>query len=473
MRTARLLSSSSSTPPALANFDSTTAFVRANARFLRGEGFPRLGMLPRPLVAVMPVANYLPRRTKQWLYRRSGASEAVSPAKLDDVDVEAFRRWVTDQYLERGYPAVLVGSANGAAIHLAALLGVPWLPQTFLVPVRRSLPPDAARADLEWGREPGRRLLEANPDVQLHQMHDPNQDRLMVQELAYFRVKVRRLGLAYREFLEKTLAPGGRIIVIDCGCRWPATRVGDRHVFQFGGLGGLQPREYISGSDRVRTFLAEQNAARIEWDPPEPDERAPESEWGFEPALRDGVVEFADERGHRVREISFDNPRDLSGLVADLYGDQYAEREFDTDRLFVQDFTLIDPWWTVRTGSVPFWIPFNANAAVESVERYLEDRSSDVDELYLTLFSNGIDAVGQASIDRWRTLLDSARTRGSFVGVDPTSYPLDFGSYVRYRSALPGTIPARQPMLPPPSLDEFETRIAEHARRNPVAWTEQ
>ena len=51
------------------------------------------------------------------------------------------------QYPRRQYPAVVVGSANGAAVHLWAALGIPWLPQTFLVPIARSgvHPDDPAR----------------------------------------------------------------------------------------------------------------------------------------------------------------------------------------------------------------------------------------------------------------------------------------------------------------------------------------
>lgn len=438
---------------------------------MRGEGFPRLGMLPRPLASVLPTANRLPRRTKRWLYRRSGASEAISPESLGDVDIEAFREWVTDQYPSRGYPAVLVGSPNGALVHLAALLGVPWLPQTFLIPVRRSLAPDAATADMEWGEEPGRALLSENSDVRLHHMHDPNQDRLTVEELAYFRFKIRRLGAAYRRFLRKTLAPGGTVILFECSHHWPTTRVGDRHVFQFGGLGGLGPEEYFEGSDRVASFLSGEGTTRERWDPPEPDERAPEAEWGFEPALREDVVDVTDRLELRLHRLAVEDPRELSGLVADLYRQQYAGRGLDTGRLFVENFTLVEPWWAFRTGSVPFWLPFNANAAVESLNAYLDD-ADDYEEIYLTLFSNGVEAAGQASIEQWRGVVDRAGTRGAFVGVDPSAYPLDFGVYARYHSALPETIPSRRPMLPPLPPAEFEASMEDLVRRHPVGWTE-
>src|SRR2546430_7787778 len=71
-----------------------------------------------------------------------------------------------------------------------AALGIPWLPQTFLVPVARSgFHPDEPCQNVRWAEEPACVFLQANPDIQLHHMHDPNQDRLMLQRMTYFRVK--------------------------------------------------------------------------------------------------------------------------------------------------------------------------------------------------------------------------------------------------------------------------------------------
>jgi hypothetical protein len=86
--------------------------------------------------------------------------------------------------------------------HLAAACGIPWLPQTALVPVRRP------RADLQdycaavdFGVRHGPTLLGANPAVALHHMHDANQDTLSASQMVYFRVKWRRLPRAYERFL--------------------------------------------------------------------------------------------------------------------------------------------------------------------------------------------------------------------------------------------------------------------------------
>jgi len=92
---------------------------------------------------------------------------------------------VVSHYPKRHYPSAVIGSSNGALVHLSAALGIPWLPQTFLIPVRRSgVPPDEPAEELEWGREPARELLAANPELRLHHMFDPNQDRLMARRMA-------------------------------------------------------------------------------------------------------------------------------------------------------------------------------------------------------------------------------------------------------------------------------------------------
>src|SRR5947209_6146747 len=194
---------------AIADFDSASAMLRALGRFLHGKDYPGLGINPDSLEPVGLLVNQLPRFLREQVYIWSGWAEAIPPADLSRVSAEEISRWVVAEYPRRQFPAVAIGSSSGALIHLCAALGIPWLPQTFLVPVRRSgIAPGDMKADMEWGRGPGQVLLEANPELQLHHMHDANQDRLMVQRMTYFRIKRLRLGEAYQRFLEECLAPG-------------------------------------------------------------------------------------------------------------------------------------------------------------------------------------------------------------------------------------------------------------------------
>jgi hypothetical protein len=459
-------------PGYIANFDSATAMLRAGASYLHGRSFPQLGTMPEAAMPLMQPAvrliNALPEKARERLYVRSGWGEAVPPKKLGNVRAEEVSRWMVGEYPRRRYPAVAVGSSNGALVHLWAALGIPWLPQTFLVPVRRKADPDEPRESMEWGKEHAPALLDANPELTLHHMHDANQDRLMIERMSYFRVKRLRLGETYERFLRDTLPEGGTIFLVECRLRWPTTRVAERHVFQHGAPGGATPEEYLHGSERVERYLERYGSHRRRWDPPEPDGESPEAEWGFEPSLGEDVERFADERGYRVRRVIFGEPEEVSPLVAGLYRWWYRRRGLPADRLLVESFILLEPLWALRTGSAPFWIKFDMEPPAASLERYL-DGADPYDEIHMTLFSHGVNSVGLVPIERWRSLLGKARKGGNFVGVDEERFPRDFATFVRYHTDMK-KIPARYPRPGPLALGGLDAFLDEAGDRYPVRW---
>ena len=455
-------------PSYVADFDSASACLRATARVLKGKDFPSWG-LARPLKRIVPLANLFGPEVRETIYAIGGMMEGISPRSTGKVRAERLARWATGLYPARRYPGVMIGSSNGALVHLCAALGMPWLPQTLFVPVRQlGIHPDEPAEDMEASLEPGRRLLEANPELQLHHMHDPNQDRLMVEHMTYFRIKRLRLGEAYEEFLRRTLPPGGPIILVECERRWPVKRLGERHLFQFGALGGATEEEFHHGSPRVAEYLERYGARRRQWDPPEPDEEAPEAEWGFAPELREDTLRFAREHGYRVVRLVFEEPEALSPLVADFYRWWYEQRRIQARRLFVESFIMIEPWWTLRTGSVPFWMKFNTETSFDALSAYLE-RSEPFDEIYLTLFQQGTEGVGLPSIEQWRTLLRHARRRGEFLGIEPEEHPRDFGGLGRYQDAVQ-EIPARYPIPSRLPLAQLARFVDERAGQYEVEW---
>ena len=453
-------------PNFIANFDSASAMALSTARFLNGEDFPALGQ-PTAMKPIAKRANLLPKRAREKIYITSGAFETVSPRRLPKLQLDEVATWLADEYPPGPYPAVAVGSSNGALVHLYAALGIPWLPQTFLIPVRQRVHPDDPLRAMELGKEPGQRLLEAFPDIQLHHMHDANQDRLMVRALTYFRVKRRTLGPGYERFLRERLQPGGTILVIDCRRTWNTTRIGERHVFQHGALGGATEEEFHHGSERVAEYLERYDSPVRRWEGPEPDTESPEAEWGFEPALLDDIERFAEEHGYRILRLSFDEPEDVSPLVADLYRSWYRRRRLQANRLIVWSFIAHEPYWTLRTGSVPFWMKFNMEPSLEALERYL-DSVDAFDEIHLALFQHGVEAVGLPRKEQWLKALARARHHSTTLGVDLDEYPLDFPHFVRYDEAVREHIPARYPVPAPLQLDDLAAFLAEHPDRYPV-----
>ena len=407
----------------------------------------------------------LPGGFREKLYRWAGSFDATPARNLDRVDAEEISRWAVNSYPRRRYPAVMIGSSNGAAMHLCAALGIPWLPQTVLVPVRRTLHPDEPEEDLAWGKEPARRVTERNPELRVYQMHDPNQDRLMLYHMAYFRLKRLRLGEVYETFLRDTLPAGATLLLLECDFRWPSTRVSDRHTFQFGGYGGVPPREYFEGSARIREYLKRRGSPVEVWRPPEPTDELPEAEWGFDPELRADVKRFAKENGYRVRRIRFRDPAALSPLVADLYRWWYRRLERPSDRLLVESFIFLQPFLTFRTGSVPYWAVFNSYRSVDDVNDYLAN-SEPFDDILLTLFSNSVEAAGIAPIEAWRSVLRRAKERGRFVGVNEREYPKDLTSFVRHYKELE-RLDQGLPRPEPLTLERFDAFLSE-SRAYPV-----
>jgi hypothetical protein len=455
-------------PRYIANFDSASAMLRATAFFLRGQEFTGVGFMPRSIRPLGKVINKFPISVKEAMYIWSGYSEAIPGSDTDKVDIEDITKWVLSEYPDRQYPAVMIGSSNGAAVHLNAAMGMPWLPQTFLIPVRQpDVHPDDTLAGMEAGREPAELLLEANPDIQLHHMHDANQDRLMLGKMGYFRIKKQTLGANYEQFLRDHLAPGGTIFINECQRTWPTTRMGDRYVFQHGALGGATEEEFHHGSERVEEYLERYGSHKRRWDTPTKNEVSPEAEWGFEPALRDDIERIAKERGYKVRRIVYDEPEHLSPLVADLYRWWYRQRNIKANRLLAESFIVLEPYWALRTGSVPFWMKFNMEPSLNCLKEYLEN-TEQYDEVRVMLFSHGVEAIGLPTIEQWREPFKYAKKEGSFLGVDEDVFPRDFAAFVRYQTDLMN-IPARYPLPGMLTIKQLETYLDEHGDRYHVA----
>ncbi|MEU8804529.1 hypothetical protein [Spirillospora sp. NPDC048819] len=443
----------------VAEFDSATAMLRVLARFLDGRDAPLLGIMPgyleTPMAALLRAVVRLPRRVTEKAYALSGWAEAVSPQHAGDIRSDALAEWIVSHYPRRRYPAVLIGSSDGALIHLAAALGIPWLPQTVLIPMRRrGGHPDDSCEGLRLSEPAGHALVGANPDLVLHHMHDANQDRLMIAGMSYFRVKWRRLPAAYRDFLRGCLAPNGTVIVTECELRWPTTQVGERYVFQHGAYGGVTAQEFHEGSPRLADFLARSGSPQRSWRAPAPDGNSPEAEWGFDRSL---LADLADFRTHRLK---FPEPQALSPAIADLYRAWYHQRGIPDTRLFASCFLLLEPWWTLRTGSVPYWLTFNTESSRRELLEYIAD-TDPYDEIRLTLFSNGVPALGQAPVSAWREVLTRARTHGTFTGVDTAVYPRDFAAFARMHQDLSRVRPVH-PMPDPLDVDFALEFLARH-----------
>ncbi len=89
--------------------------------------------------------------------------------------------------------------------------------------------------------------------------------------------------------------------------------------------------------------------------------------------MREDVLRLASSKGFKVKDISFQDPEDLSALVADLHVDWYKKLNRPTTRMLVSSFITMEPHWTLRTGSIPFWTVFPLQQSFEVTKKYVEN----------------------------------------------------------------------------------------------------
>jgi len=166
-----------------------------------------------------------------------------------------------------------------------------------------------------------------------------------------------------------------------------------------------------------------------------------------------------------VQRLVYNEPEDLSPLVADLYRWWYTQRGRPDDRLVIDSFMLLDPWWTLRTGSVPYWTVFPVRPSLDQPHRYLGGVEPYA-FLHLGLFCHGVESVGIATADQWRRLLARAGVAGWFAGVSPRRYPSDPRTFFGFRSAL-RAIPQRQTVPPPLALSTVTGFLGQRAAKYP------
>ena len=451
-------------------FDSSSALMKSLALHFENKDFIGVGVTDGTPEWVGDVVNRVPRAIRQKMYSWSGWKDAMYADGLKDVTGEGIAEWSTGFYPQKDFSGVMFGSSNGAIMHLAAALRMPWLPQTYLLALRRLMKPDQIVEDIEWGKKVIRSWLDKNVDLHAAQMHDPLQDRLMVSKMGYFRIKLLTIGQTMRQFMKTRIGKDRPLVSVECQFPWPAANVGERHTFQMGGFGGIDPYEYLKGSDRVKEFLKKVKAPVDHWDIGAPVQDGPEAEWGFYPQCLNNLRAIAAECHAPFLRIIFNDPEAPSAFIADLYRWWYEKHEGPkTLKMLIENFGLVSPHRVLVSRMIPFWLAFNTDISAERIEQYLRDHP-DFDELYLMLMSNGVaDGIGLTPIERWRGILSQAKKCGAFIGVDEMQYPLDFGTFLRYHKELIEKIPDAKPPLPDLTVPE----VIDFLKRNGKSYDVQ
>jgi hypothetical protein len=370
----------------------------------------------------------VPEESRRAAVARDARNEAVPADVAARIDAEAVAAWITRQYPASAYPAVVLGSPHGAAVHLAAALGAPWLPTGFTVTVPW---PEGSAGDwpgaLQRGAVIAGRLLSANPTVTVRQVHDPVQRGALCGSTLTLHIQWRRLPSAYRSFVQDRLPPGGASVLLRDVRVWPARDLGPGYSFQVGSpASGWKPTDYTADHPPFRRLLQSIGSGR--WIDPHPGILPRYAETGGDPRLEPQLRQLAAATDHRTHRVLYAEPETLSACVADLYRDWYRAQGSGGDRCVVETGRLLDPWGTVAAGAVPYWCESASRRAAAAAEQWLAG-------------SPGFDAV---------TVLPQPPGTRCDAHADPAQW-LAMAAFARRRSHVDSQAMARYPLLPLPT----------------------
>ncbi|HEY0536474.1 MAG TPA: hypothetical protein VGD29_33215 [Actinoplanes sp.] len=380
--------------------------------------------------------------------RRSalGAEARAAAVPLDlvgEIDAEAIADWIVGRFPDSHYPAVVLGSPHGSAVHLSAAMRGAWLPTGFTVRV----PWPGGRAE-DWrgageaGGAVAARILNANPTVSVRQVHDPILDGPLCAATITLHVRWRRLPTAYRNFLRSRLRPGALSLVLRDVRTWPVLDLGAGHTLQVGSpVTGLTYDHYDNIRPAFRKIL--RDLGQDGWSGPGRDMLPRYAERAGEPGLEPQLRALAAESGQRAHRVLYRGPATLSAVVADLY----REHEPSGDACLVETDRLLDPRGVLERGLVPYWCESAAAPTVASAEEWLAG-SRPFARVAVLPSPPGTTAPTHAQLRQWRSLA-AFGGRGGWVDRQAAGryprLPLSRSNAVRMAAE---TGPAGRPMRP-------------------------
>ncbi len=324
-----------------------------------GEGLDRVPVLGRHAGLSGPV--------RRGALIGDAWADAVPADCADLVDADAVAAWIAGRYQGEAYPGVIVGSPHGGAVHLAAALGVPWLPTGFTLNVHWA---EGSAGDWEGALECGARfaeeLLALNPDVTVRQVHDPVRRGVLAAATLTLHVRWRRLPEPYRELLHERLAPGAAALVLRDTRTWPVLGLGSGYSFQVGSpQGGWQPSDYTTSQPAFAALLRRIDDAP--WTPPDPHAPRRFAELAGDVQLETEVRDLLP----GTHRILYPSPEALSACIADAYREWLRRSGRDAGHCVVETERLLDPWLVLTAGLVPYWCESASARAVDGAESWL------------------------------------------------------------------------------------------------------
>jgi hypothetical protein len=368
--------------------------VRSTAAALRDQWLDVYGLSNGQRLALQTISLLGPRVVRS-VVERNQRGAGLDPRRAAAIEVEAAAQQHIEEYagLDGPFDAIFIGAPNGGVAHLANALGAPFLSQHFVFSFRGDSATDDVAAYQRHGAALADPILARNPTVAVINHYDPVHDRWLISSLNHIRLKLLSLPEAYRRFITARLRPGGAIIFVDCASTWRQYRIGPRHTFQVGGLGGLSDQDFL---DR--------------WSLDFPLETQPESEWGTLPELSEGLEQLAREYRYRFVLLRGPSPEWFAACAHDLWSHLFERASLEPQGTLIEMFTCVNPAAVRAASLIPLWLPWNCTDSLAFLNQMTArfDRNQPVLLMLLPNFSLTPDTV---SWDEWASALSGFDAR--------------------------------------------------------------
>lgn len=424
--------------------------TRAVSAALRGE-FCENYTLPAWQKLGLHGLGSLPQAFGQALVTRFQSLGGVDPERLKDLRLEDLLLPRLEDYsgLPGSFPAIVIGAGlGGAAAHLAASLGGPFLPQAFVYSLRRGSPDGDVQRYFNLSHALALRLAERCPELLTIQHYDPVHDGWLTRSINHLRLKLLALPLLYQNFIRQRLAPGGSIVYLECTAPWQRYRVGPRSVFQVGGWGDLSPDDFLSASEILRAYAHRAGLSCWDWRlPGYPLEAGRESEWGCETEFSESLQSFCHRWDIPLLRIRCSDPHDYSRLAFFVRQAQLTSQGITPAGVQVEIFSQFDVTAAQRAALLPLWLVFNTHTSLEFLQRMRPHFPPGKPVFFASLatFSHTPDLVPWK---KWEAALQGLDWRLS--GARPSHYPADARAVVAWAKPLRAWAAAHPQPTPDP-----------------------
>jgi len=347
-----------------------------------------------------------------WHYFRPSPNIIYRRKTAKLIDVEKLANNVIKVYdiLEnKKFNSIIIGPGSGAAADIANAVNAPLLPvHTMVIELRLFNPigPDDVQRYAKEGSGLAKIILRNNENISIIIHDDVIHDRTMVKRYLINRIKFKKLPRAYDFFIKKYLKKNGTIIFIENTQPWKQYKIEKNIWFQLGGYGGIGFREYVSGSERIDSWLKKSiQRHRGGWSLDYPLEKNPESEWGTPTGLDKDVSDYCRKNNLKFIKIQTEHITNLSLLSSYLWYER-NKKDGHSNGYSIGTFWAHSPTASALSRYIPYWAPWPDESTLKIADSHLNRMINDFDAPKKAIFARhgaiGPDIVG---IRGWKNML--------------------------------------------------------------------